>query len=63
MSNTPLIFEEDFIDKLKSHFSEKEIVMLASTIASVNYWARFNQALGIPSAGFSDECMVKNQSL
>ena len=63
MSNTPLVFEEDFIDRLKSHFSEKEIVMLASSIASVNYWARFNQALGIPSARFSDKCTVKNQSL
>ncbi len=58
MSNTPLVFEDGFIDKLKANFSEKEIVMLASTIASVNYWARFNQALGIPSAGFNDKCMI-----
>ena len=58
MSNTPLVFTDDFIEKLKCNFSEKEIVMLASTIAGVNYWARFNQALGIPSAGFSEKCFI-----
>jgi AhpD family alkylhydroperoxidase len=57
MSNTPLVFEDGFIDKLKAQFTEKEIVMLASTIASVNYWARFNQALGIPPVGFSEKCL------
>ena len=57
MSNTPLVFVDNFIEKLKSEFSEKEIVMLASTIAAVNYWARLNQALGIPPAGFSEKCL------
>jgi alkylhydroperoxidase family enzyme len=58
MSNTPLVFTDDFIEKLKCKFSEKEIIMLASTIAGVNYWARFNQALGVPSAGFSERCFI-----
>ena len=59
MSKTPSLFPESFISQLTSVFSEKEIVLLASTIASVNYWARLNQALGIPSAGFSEECYLK----
>jgi len=59
MSQTPSVFPESFITQLKSAYSEKEIVLLASTIASVNYWARLNQALGIPSAGFSEECYLK----
>jgi alkylhydroperoxidase family enzyme len=41
---------------LKQHFTEREIVILASTAAQVNYWARLIQALGIPPAGFSDHC-------
>jgi alkylhydroperoxidase family enzyme len=54
VSQTPLKFYPDFIEQLKSNFSEREIVILASTAAQVNYWARLIQALGIPPAGFSD---------
>ena len=60
LSSTPLSLTEKFIKNLTSEFSEKEIVMLASTIASVNYWARLNQGLGIPPAGFSEQCLVFN---
>lgn len=56
VSQTPLQFPRDFIKELKSNFSEREIVILASTAAQVNYWARLIQALGIPPAGFSDQC-------
>jgi alkylhydroperoxidase family enzyme len=54
VSQTPLKFYPDFIEQLKASFSEREIVILASTAAQVNYWARLIQALGIPPAGFSD---------
>jgi len=54
VSQTPLKFYPDFIEQLKANFSEREIVILASTAAQVNYWARLIQALGIPPAGFSD---------
>lgn len=54
ISQTPLKFPPDFIEELKHHFNEREIVILASTAAQVNYWARLIQALGIPPAGFSD---------
>ena len=56
VSQTPLQFPRDFIEELKRHFNEREIVILASTAAQVNYWARLIQALGIPPAGFSDQC-------
>jgi alkylhydroperoxidase family enzyme len=52
-------FPQDFINKLKSNFTEREIVILASTAAQVNYWARLLQALGVPPAGFSDHCELQ----
>jgi alkylhydroperoxidase family enzyme len=58
ISSTPLKFPRDFIEELKSQFNEREVVILASTAAQVNYWARLIQALGIPPAGFSDRCDI-----
>ena len=54
ISSVPLAFPPAFIEKLKANFAEREIVILASTAAQVNYWARLIQALGIPPAGFSE---------
>ena len=54
-SLTPLSFPPDFITRLKAHFNEREIVILATTAAQVNYWTRLIQALGCPPAGFSDD--------
>lgn len=59
ISRTPLQFHQDFIDKLKANFTQREIVILASTAAQVNYWARLLQAMGVPPAGFSDHCELK----
>ena len=59
ISRTPLQFPQDFIDKLKANFTQREIVILASTAAQVNYWARLLQAMGVPPAGFSDHCELK----
>jgi alkylhydroperoxidase family enzyme len=56
ISQTPLQFPKVFIKELRQHFNEREIVILASTAAQVNYWARLIQALGIPPAGFSNQC-------
>jgi AhpD family alkylhydroperoxidase len=52
-SQTPLRFPPDFVAELQRTFSEREIVVLATTAAQVNYWARLVQSLGIPPAGFS----------
>lgn len=61
VSATPLRFEPAFTDRLTATFTEREIVVLASTAAQVNYWARLIQALGIPPAGFSDACPLPAQ--
>lgn len=45
-----------FTDSLLGAFDERELVTLASTIAQVNFWARFSRALGVPPAGFTDVC-------
>lgn len=58
ISQTPLQFPLLFIEELKRHFDQREIVILASTAAQVNYWARLIQALGVPPAGFSDQCKL-----
>lgn len=58
ISQTPLQFPRTFAEELKRHFTEREIVILASTAAQVNYWARLIQALGVPPAGFSDQCLL-----
>ena len=62
ISQTPLKFPPDFIAELTSAFTEKELVILASTAAQVNYWARLIQALGIPPAGFTEECKLESPS-
>ncbi|MDY0234751.1 MAG: hypothetical protein RBR71_01910 [Gudongella sp.] len=56
ISQTPVIIPIEFIEKVKSEFSEREIVILSSTAAQVNYWARMIKALGVPPAGFSNKC-------
>jgi alkylhydroperoxidase family enzyme len=50
-SATPLLFPAEFVARLTAEFTEREIVVLASTAAQVNYWARLIQALGAPPEG------------
>ncbi len=54
ISQTPLKFYPDFIEEVKRQFNEREMVILATTAAQVNYWARLIQALGIPPAGYME---------
>jgi AhpD family alkylhydroperoxidase len=57
ISSTPLVFADDLRVEVSRLFSEREIVILATTAAQVNYWARTIQALGIQPAGF---CEIPN---
>ncbi|CAN5125210.1 hypothetical protein BH11ACT3_BH11ACT3_10640 [soil metagenome] len=50
-SRAPVEFPADWAARLNAAFTEREIVVLAATIAQVNYWARLSQALGAPAAG------------
>lgn len=55
LSLTPVVLDATLAASLRATFTSREIVVLATTIAQVNYWSRFNQGLGVPSAGFFDE--------
>ena len=61
LSVTPVVVDAALVAELTAQFSPKEVVVLATTIAQVNYWSRFNQGLGVPSAGFFDESVCKLQ--
>jgi alkylhydroperoxidase family enzyme len=54
ISQAPLKFQPDLVERVKSVFTERDFVILATTAAQVNYWARLIQALGIPPAGFGE---------
>lgn len=55
LTSTPVRVSEELQVALRETFTEREIVVLATTIAQVNYWARFCNGLGVPLAGFFDE--------
>jgi len=61
ISATPVEVPMDLIDELKNEFTEREIVILSSTAAQVNYWARMLVALGVPPAGFSESCEIRRR--
>ncbi len=54
LSSTPVVLEPALEAQLKEHFAPREIIVLATTIAQVNYWSRFGQGLRVPPAGFFD---------
>jgi AhpD family alkylhydroperoxidase len=45
---------DDFFARLREHFSDEQLVELTMAIAVENLRARFNNALDIPAAGFSE---------
>jgi len=63
ISQTPVNITAEFMEKVTTEFTEREIVILSSTAAQVNYWARMLIALGVPPAGFSDKCDLRNTHL
>jgi alkylhydroperoxidase family enzyme len=57
-TSTPVAFATEVIDRLRAHFSERAIVIIASTSAQVNFWTRLIQSLGVQPAGFSADCSI-----
>jgi AhpD family alkylhydroperoxidase len=55
---TPLAFTPEAIGAMREHFSERGMVIVASTAAQVNFWSRLIQSLGVPPAGFSTDCTI-----
>ncbi len=54
ISSTPLHFPQNLRESLQKLFSERELVIIVTTAAQVNYWARLIQGLGAPPAGFME---------
>ena len=54
MSRTPVEVSDELFDALRKHFDVPQMVELTSVIALENLRARFNLALDIGSAGFSE---------
>ncbi len=48
---TPLAIPREEGERLREHFTEREIVVLVTTVAQVDYWARIVQGLGCPPSG------------
>ena len=58
ITKTPVIISEELITEVKKEYSERAILILASTAAQVNYWARLIRGLGLPTAGFTNICKI-----
>jgi 4-carboxymuconolactone decarboxylase len=54
MSQTPVEVPDDLFDELRQHLDEEQILELAHHVALENLRGRFNLALGIGAAGFSE---------
>ncbi|MEO8528477.1 MAG: hypothetical protein ABI435_05315 [Pseudolysinimonas sp.] len=51
LTRTPIVVPREIGERLREQFTEREIVVLATTIAQVDYWARVVQGLGCPPLG------------
>jgi AhpD family alkylhydroperoxidase len=65
MTRTPVKVPDELFAALREHFDERQLVELTSAIAIENLHARFNAALDIGAAGFTDGmvCAVPDTSL
>jgi len=54
MSNTNVDIPDEMFAQLREHFDDEQLVELTAAIAIENFRARFNNALDIPPAGFSE---------
>jgi len=54
MSRTPVEVSDELFNALREHFDDAQLVELTCVIALENLRGRFNLALGVGAAGFSD---------
>jgi AhpD family alkylhydroperoxidase len=54
MCQTPVSVSDELFARLREHFSEEQIIEITTEIAIENFRARFNHALGIKPAGFTE---------
>jgi len=50
LTATPPIIDEAVAEELRQLFNERELVIISTTIAQVNYWARLLRSLRVPMA-------------
>lgn len=58
LSADPVTVDDDLREAMAATFTARQLVDLTQVIAAVNFWARFNQGLGVASAGFGDHCLL-----
>ena len=58
LTTTPINIKSDLLQDVLATFSEREVVVLVSTIAQVNFWTRLIQGFGIPPAEFTEACSI-----
>ncbi len=58
LTNTPVVENPETIASMKQTFNEKQFVIIVTTVAQVNYWARLIKGFGIPPVGFREECSL-----
>ncbi len=51
ISATPVVVPRELGERMAAEFTERELVVIATTAAQVNYWARLIEALGCPPLG------------
>jgi AhpD family alkylhydroperoxidase len=54
MCRTPVSISDELFARLKEQFTDEQIVELTTAIAIENFRARFNSAMGITPAGFTE---------
>lgn len=58
LTKTPVKVNSGLLQDVLKTFSEREFVVIVSTIAQVNFWTRLIQGIGVPPAGFSEACSI-----
>jgi AhpD family alkylhydroperoxidase len=61
MTNTPAYEDDDIAEEMRRIFNERQFVIIATTMAQVNYWTRLIKGLGIPPAGFRTDCSLNEK--
>lgn len=52
MTETPQQVTDELFDRVRKHYSEAEIVEMATVIALENFRSRFNRCCGVEAHGF-----------
>jgi alkylhydroperoxidase family enzyme len=53
---TPAQITPDLAEQMHIHFNERQFVIITTTCAQVNYWARLIKGFGVPPVGMSGIC-------